>query len=93
VTSYELEQNYPNPFNPATMITFALPEAGEVSLSIYNMSGQLVRKLVQGEYASGRYQVLWNATDDRGARVASGLYLYVLKAGAFTAQRKLMLMK
>jgi hypothetical protein len=93
VTNYELAQNYPNPFNPSTMITFALPQAGEVSLAIYNMSGQLVRTLAQGEYASGRYQVLWNATDDRGARMASGVYLYILKAGEFTVQRKLVLMK
>jgi len=93
VTSYALEQNYPNPFNPTTTITFALPEAGEVSLSIYNMSGQVVRKLVYGEYASGRYEVLWDATDDRGARVASGIYLYILKAGEFSMQRKLVLMK
>jgi len=93
VSDYALEQNYPNPFNPSTTINFALPEAGEVSLAIYNMSGQLVRKLVHGEYASGRYEVLWDAKDDHGARVASGVYLYVLKAGEFIAQRKLVLMK
>ncbi len=93
VTSYTLEQNYPNPFNPTTMITFALPEPGEASLAIYNMSGQLVRKLVHGEYASGKYQVLWDATNERGERVASGVYLYVIKAGEFTAQKKLVLMK
>lgn len=93
VTSYVLEQNYPNPFNPTTMITFALPEAGEVSLAIYNMGGQLVRKLVYGEYASGKYEVMWDATDDRGARVASGVYLYILRAGEFTTQKKLVLMK
>lgn len=93
VSDYHLEQNYPNPFNPTTMITFALPDAGEVSLSIYNMSGQVVKRLVHGEYASGKYEVLWDATDERGERVASGVYLYVLKAGEFTAQRKLVLMK
>ncbi len=101
VTSYQLEQNYPNPFNPTTTISFALPEASEVSLSIYNMSGQLVRKLVAGEMNAGRHNFKWDATNERGAQVASGVYVYLLKAGdpssssgqGFTAQKKLVLMK
>jgi hypothetical protein len=93
VTGYQLEQNYPNPFNPSTTISFALPQASEVSLSIFNLSGQLVKKLVAGEMNAGRHSLVWDATDDRGVRVASGVYLYVIKAGAFTAQRKLVLMK
>ncbi len=100
VTSYQLEQNYPNPFNPTTTINFALPEAGEVNLSIFNTNGQLVKQVANGKYASGRHQIVWDATDDRGERVASGVYVYLLKAGpstgsgqAFTAQKKLVLMK
>ncbi len=93
VTSYELQQNYPNPFNPTTTISFALPEAGEVSLSIFNMNGQLVKKFVAGEMNAGRHSLVWDATNDHGERVASGVYLYVIKAGEFTAQRKLVLMK
>jgi flagellar hook assembly protein FlgD len=93
VASYELEQNYPNPFNPSTTIKFALPEAGEVRLAIYNMSGQLVRTLYAGEMPAGRFEVEWNGTNESGERVASGVYVYVLKAGEFTAQRKLVLMK
>lgn len=93
VTSYELSQNYPNPFNPATTISFALPEASEVSLSIYNLSGQLVKQLVAREMSAGRHHVVWDATDARGVRVASGVYLYVIKTGEFTAQRKLVLLK
>ncbi|MCL4705194.1 T9SS type A sorting domain-containing protein [bacterium] len=93
VTSYELSQNYPNPFNPTTTISFALPEAGEVSLAIYNTNGQLVKKLVAGEMGPGRHNLVWDATDARGTRVASGVYLYILKAGEFTAQKKLVLMK
>ncbi len=99
-TSYQLEQNYPNPFNPTTTINFALPEAGEVSLSIFNMNGQLVKQLIAGEMNAGRHSFTWDATNDRGQRVASGVYVYVLKAGpstgsgqAFTAQKKLVLMK
>jgi FlgD Ig-like domain/Right handed beta helix region len=93
VTSYELLQNYPNPFNPSTTISFALPEAGEVTLAIYNIYGQLVRQLVAGQMNAGRHSVIWNATNNRGQQVASGVYLYVIKAGEFTAQRKLVLMK
>jgi len=91
--SFELEQNYPNPFNPSTTIGFALSEAGEVNLSIYNMSGQLVKKLVSAEMEAGRHEVVWDATDAYGTRVASGVYVYVIKSGEFTAQRKLVLMK
>jgi len=93
VTSYQLEQNYPNPFKPTTTISFALPTASEVSLSIFNMSGQLVKQVASGKFASGRHQIVWDATDDHGQRVASGVYLYVIKAGEFIAQRKLILMK
>ncbi|MCG3118127.1 MAG: hypothetical protein ALAOOOJD_00266 [bacterium] len=93
VTTYELEQNYPNPFNPSTTISFALLQAGEVNLAIYNIYGQLVRQLVAGQMTAGRHSVIWNGKDERGQQVASGMYLYVLKAGEFTAQRKLVLMK
>ncbi len=88
-----LEQNYPNPFNPDTQIRFAIPEAGAVTLQIFNSAGQLVRTLVASNMAAGYHQVNWNATDDSGRRVASGVYIYVLRAGAFTAQHKLVLMK
>ncbi|MGI0015239.1 MAG: laminin B domain-containing protein, partial [Nitrososphaera sp.] len=101
VTSYQLEQNYPNPFsqiprfagNPSTMIRFALPQAGEVSLAIYNINGQLVKRLIASEMRAGRHSVIWDAKDDRGQHVTSGVYLYVLKAGNFVSQRKLVLMK
>jgi hypothetical protein len=93
VTSYQLEQNYPNPFNPETMIAFALPEAGEVSLAIFNSAGQLVRRLVKSEMAAGWHNVVWDAKDEHGVRVASGVYVYVMKAGSYVEQRKLVLMK
>jgi hypothetical protein len=91
--SYELEQNYPNPFNPTTAISFQLPADSEVSLAIYNLSGQLVKQLVAGQISAGQHSFTWDATNERGERVASGVYLYVIKAGEFTAQRKLVLMK
>jgi hypothetical protein len=93
VTGYQLEQNYPNPFNPSTVISFQLPVNSEVTLSIFNMNGQLVKQVASGRYASGRHTLVWDATNDRGERVASGVYMYVIKAGDFTAQKKLVLMK
>jgi sugar lactone lactonase YvrE len=90
---YALSQNYPNPFNPSTVISFQLPVSNEVELAVYNSSGQIVRTLSQGQMASGTHSVAWDGTNDTGARVASGVYLYALKAGEVTLQRKLVLMK
>ena len=93
VTSYELSQNYPNPFNPSTTIRFALPEESEVSLRIYNLQGQLVREVVNSQFESGRHSIVWDGKDARGRQVASGVYVYRLKAGSFIARKKLLLMK
>jgi len=93
VSDYALEQNYPNPFNPSTTISFALPQAGEVRLAIYNLSGQVVKQLVAGEMNADQHSLTWDATDARGERVASGVYLYVIKTGSFSSQRKFVLMK
>jgi FlgD Ig-like domain len=91
--AYALQQNHPNPFNPSTTIQFDLPKAGEVTLKIYNSVGQLVRTLVSGDYEAGAHKVIWDAKDDHGTQVASGVYVSVLKAGNFVAQQKLVLMK
>jgi len=93
VISYQLEQNYPNPFNPSTTIRFALPEAGEVSLRIYNLNGQLVKEIVNGRFESGRHSVVWDGKDAAGHQVASGLYWYRLRANGFVQTKKLVLMK
>ena len=85
--SFRLEQNYPNPFNPATVIRFELPRASEVSLSIYNLSGQLVRELARGAFAGGVHQIVWEANDDRGKRVPSGVYVYRLAVHDANGQR------
>ncbi len=90
---FALGQNYPNPFNPSTTITFDVPEAGEVTLSIYNMRGQLVLTLYSGGIAAGQHSSVWDGRDFRGAKVASGVYLYQLKARGFVATRKLVFTK
>jgi sugar lactone lactonase YvrE len=92
---FALQQNYPNPFNPTTTIEFSIPEGyhGAVTLRIYNTLGELVRELAAGEFRPGNYRETWDGLDRFGNRLASGLYLYQLKAGNYSATRKLMLMK
>lgn len=90
---FALSQNVPNPFNPSTSITFAVPSAGMVTLSIHNVLGQEVRTLVNGRMVSGSHSVVWNGLDDSGRRVTSGVYFYRLQAGPLSATKKLMLLK
>lgn len=86
---FSLAQNHPNPFNPSTTINFAVPEAGEVTLSIYNLRGQLIQTLLSGVIEAGQHSVVWDGTDFRGAKVASGVYLYKLTSKEFVATKKL----
>ena len=71
----ELYTNYPNPFNPATTIAYSLAVPGFVNLGIFNIEGQCVRELVNGQRREGHQEVRWNGTDDRGAKVYSGIYI------------------
>ncbi len=88
VISYALDQNFPNPFNPETVIRFALPVAGNVDITVYNSLGQKVMTLFNGQREAGYHQVTFNAEN-----FPSGSYIYTIKAGNFTATRKMMLMK
>ena len=90
---YYLSQNYPNPFNPLTQLNFTIPKAEKVTLEIFNINGQKVKTLVDGFMEAGEHTVGWDATDDAGGRVASGMYLYKLTAGGFTASKKMTLLK
>lgn len=91
--TYTLEQSYPNPFNPETTISFSLKEKGMVSLKIYNLQGQLIRSLIDDEMEPGIHSIIWNAMDDRGMKVAVGVYLYSLKVNGFEATKKLNFIK
>ncbi|HEY3296450.1 MAG TPA: T9SS type A sorting domain-containing protein [bacterium] len=89
VTEYDLRQNFPNPFNPTTTISFDLPEAGHVSLRVYDVAGREVASLVNGPMAAGRQQVSFE-----GRNLPSGLYFYCLKTGSgFSATKKMLLVK
>ncbi len=76
-----LEQNEPNPFRPATTIAYAVPRNGSVQLSVFDVTGRLVRRLVGQVQAAGRYQVIWDGRDTAGRRAASGVYFYRLVTG------------
>lgn len=88
-----LQQNYPNPFNPTTTIDFDMPVQGNARLEIYNVKGQLVKTLVNSDLSSGRHSYVWNGTDESGAGVSSGIYLYRLSGEGWSQTRKMMLMK
>jgi photosystem II stability/assembly factor-like uncharacterized protein len=92
MTHYELFANYPNPFNPMTTITYQIPQAGRVSLKIYNMLGQVVRTLLDAEVNAGLHAASWDGKNDRGEFVASGVYIYQLKAGTQAVRTKKMLL-
>ena len=96
--------NYPNPFNPETWIPYQLATPAEVTLTIYGMNGQLVRRLAVGHQAAGMYQsrtraAYWDGRNQLGEPVASGLYFYNLtvrsetRAGEFTATRRMLILK
>ena len=90
--------NYPNPFNPETWIPYQLAEPADVTLAIYDMNGQLVRRLAVGHQAAGIYQsrnraVYWDGRNQLGESIANGLYFYTLTAGEFTATRKMLILK
>jgi hypothetical protein len=88
-----LAQNHPNPFNPSTRIRYSLSRSGPVRLSIFDERGRLVRNLVDEPRGPGRHQAIWNGTDERGRRVASGVYHYVLRADGQELRRKMVLVK
>jgi hypothetical protein len=88
-----LKQNRPNPFNPLTEIQYSLASEGRTELSIYNVSGRLVRTLVASPQPVGEYQVIWNGRDNQGRSVASGVYVYRLKTADFEESRRLVVLR
>ncbi len=91
---YVLKQNYPNPFNPETNIEFFLPIKKKISLIVYNALGQKVKSLISDEvYNHGSHTVTWDATNEAGNKVSTGMYVYSLKFGNFYKNMKMMLVK
>ena len=90
---FSLDQNYPNPFNPVTTLRYDLPEDGLVSITIYDMLGNVVNNLVNTNQSSGYKSVQWNATNNQGQPVSAGVYLYTIEAGDFRQTKKMILLK
>jgi hypothetical protein len=92
-TEYTLYQNYPNPFNPETMIRFDLPKDTKVKIDVFNVLGQRIKKLIDKQLPAGQHFVLWRGDTDFGATVASGIYIYRIKAGSFIEIKKMLYLK
>jgi FlgD Ig-like domain len=90
---FALSQNYPNPFNPTTKIDYTLASPERVRIDIINVMGQVVRTLVDEQVGAGTNTVEWDATDDNGRQVASGMYFYRFKAGNLSQTKKMTLLK
>lgn len=88
-----ISSNYPNPFNPSTTIAFSIPGAGDVKLCVYNIKGQKVKELLNGNMAKGHHKIVWNGRDGNNRSVSSGIYFLKLESGGNTSVRKAMLMK
>jgi len=99
-SSFELAQNHPNPFsangtfgNPSTTIKYDLPQQVEVKLEIFDLTGRHVRTLAHQSQPAGRYAITWDGRNEQGEVIASGVYLYQLRAGTFTLTRRMALVQ
>ncbi len=88
-----LRGNYPNPFNPETTISFDLKANSAVTIDVYNIKGQRVNRIVEGDYKAGRHTIVWNGEDNNGSQVSSGVYFYKMQSGTYTKTKKMILMK
>lgn len=91
IKNFEVFQNYPNPFNPSTKIDYQIPRAGDVSIQIYNINGELVKTLINAHQSAGRYSIVWDGRSS--SPVASGIYIYRVLYGSSVLSRKMLLLK
>ena len=91
--TYSLEQNYPNPFNPSTIITFNLPKSERIRLTVYNLAGVLVRRLVDSQLTAGQHDYSWNGYNEYGQLVSAGAYIYRLESESAAITKKMILLK
>ncbi len=89
----ELHAAYPNPFNPTTTFRFSLPQTASIKFSIYNLQGRLVRSLFDGIHEAGEQSIVWDATDDTGQKLSSGVYIYSLEMADQFQSGKVVLLK
>ena len=89
---FVLFQNYPNPFNPVTTIKFGLPKKSDISLIIYNILGQEIKKF-EGKYNAGYHEIQWNGLNQYNKQIASGVYIYKFEADKYTKTKKCIFLK
>ena len=90
---FTIGQNYPNPFNPTTRIDYGIPEESMVDITIYDMMGRVVSKLVKSRLGAGYHSVTWDATNNAGDPVSAGMYFYTVQAGEYRVTNKMLLLK
>lgn len=90
---FTLYQNYPNPFNSSTSIKFEVPQAGRITLAVYNTIGQKIAVPADGYYRAGTYRVDWDGRDDRGREASSGVYFYGLSTNDSAQFKKMILLR
>jgi len=90
---FALKQNYPNPFNPETKIEYQLAKECEVQITVFNINGQQIFNLVNENQVAGFHSIVWNAMDQNGFKVPSGIYLYQIRTKFFTSVKKMLLLK
>ncbi|MDZ7369596.1 MAG: T9SS type A sorting domain-containing protein [candidate division KSB1 bacterium] len=91
--AFGLKQNYPNPFNPETRIDYELPRAETVELAVYDLSGRLIKRLVDQSMPAGYHTVTWDGSDQEGSAVGSGVYFVQMRAGDFHAVKRVTLLR
>ena len=88
-----LYQNFPNPFNPTTKIKYEIKKPTNITLTVYNLKGKVIRNLISKNEKAGFNVISWNGKDDYGAKVSSGTYIYTIKTPEFSDSKKMILLK
>ncbi|MEO0075752.1 MAG: FlgD immunoglobulin-like domain containing protein, partial [candidate division WOR-3 bacterium] len=89
--SFSINQNYPNPFSVMTQIKWQIPVASKVRINVYDATGRIVKTLVNKTCEAGYYHTTWDRTDERGNKVAAGIYFYEIQANDYNAKRKMVI--
>lgn len=93
LTDFSLYQNYPNPFNPSTTIEYFVTEQANVKINLYNVTGELVSKLVNQTQEIGLYSIKWDGRDDSGNELSTGIYFYQMQVGKNIQTKKMILLR
>lgn len=91
--TYIVSQNYPNPFNPSTTLRYSMSKGELVNIAVYDMSGRLVKDLLNGYQNAGYNSIQWNATNNQGQSVSAGMYICVIKIGSYNTSKKMLFLK